>query len=218
MTISVASIMTRSDDLLNDIGGIRWPYVERVNWLNDGQREVVMHKPEASAVNAPVQLAAGTKQAIPAIGVRLLDVVRNMGAAGTTPGRSIRIVEREIMDAQLPDWHNATAASTIKHFMFDERNPRNFYVYPPVTGAPYVEMIYSSSPVDCTLGGNISLDDIYGNVLLDYVLYRAHSKDAEYAANAQRAQAYYQLVASALGIKSRTDVAASPNATHMGGS
>ncbi|MDO8312640.1 MAG: hypothetical protein Q7T25_11940, partial [Sideroxyarcus sp.] len=51
----------------------------------------------------------------------------------------------------------------------------------------------------------------YGNGILDYVLYRAYSKDADYAANAQRAVGYYQVFAAALGIKDAADIKSSPN-------
>jgi hypothetical protein len=42
------------------------------------------------------------------------------------------------------------------------------------------------------------LPDIYGNVLADYILYRAYTKDSEYAGNAQRAQAHYAAFQAAL--------------------
>jgi hypothetical protein len=63
-------------------------------------REVVLHKPNSSVRNTPFALVAGTRQSLPPDGVQLLDVVRNL------PARGVRIVAREILDAQLPDWHN----------------------------------------------------------------------------------------------------------------
>lgn len=220
MTISIASLLVRAGDLLQDVTNIRWTQDEMLRWVNDGQREIVLQRPEASAVNGPVLLAAGTKQTLPALGLRLLDLPRNMGVGGATPGRAIRLVQREVLDAQLPDWHSGTASVPVKHFMFDERNPRNYYVYPPVPASPaaYAEAIYSTSPTDCTLNGNLNLDDIYGNVILDYILYRCYSKDAEYAANATRAVGYYQVFASALGIKKSEDMNSSPNKNDLSAS
>ena len=40
---------------------------------------------------------------------------------------------------------------------------------------------------------NHYLDDIYANGIIDYVLYRAYMKDAEFAGNNQRASSHYQL-------------------------
>lgn len=56
----------------------------------------------------------------------------------------------------------------------------------------------------------IKLDDIYANVILDYILYRAYSKDAEYAANATRASLHYQAFTSALGAKTQVDAGNDP--------
>ena len=46
--------------------------------------------------------------------------------------------------------------------------------------------------------GNISVVDTYANALMDYILYRAFSKDAEFAANAARATAHYGAFSSAM--------------------
>jgi hypothetical protein len=215
-TIQVDDLIDRAATIAQDQTGIRWPDAEWLNWLNDAQREVVLLKPQASVVNNAVQLSVGTKQTIPSDGVMLIDVVRNMGNNGTTPGRSIRITSREVLDAQIPDWHTAAnAAGAIVHYMFDPRDPKTFYVYPPAIavgdGSHYVELVYSASPTDCTIGGVIQIDDIYANSLLNLMLYRGYSKDAEYAKNAQFAAAYYQQAMSSLGVKSQSEMAQNPN-------
>ena len=51
----------------------------------------------------------------------------------------------------------------------------------------------------------ISLDDIYANALLDFILYRAYSKDAEFAANAVRSNAHLTAFGSSLGVKTKID-------------
>jgi len=173
---------------------------------------IVREKPEASVTNESVALVAGTKQSLPSTGILLIDVVRNMGADGDTPGNSIRIIMRKILDAQVPDWHlTAGAAAIIKHYMFDPRDPTNYYIYPPSDATSQVEIIYSSAPTIVSAGENISIADVYESVLIDYILYRAYSKDADYAANAQRAQGHYQAVLQALGLQEKAETAFSPN-------
>ena len=105
-TVTVASIVVKVQTILQDVTGIRWPEAELLGWLNDGQREVVLYKPNAFVTNENLQLVQGTRQDLPASGVQLIDVVRNMGTSGSAPGRAIRITMREILDAQVPDWHN----------------------------------------------------------------------------------------------------------------
>jgi len=205
MPISAQSIIRRAVETMQDNTSVRWPVAELVRYLNDGQREVVLYRPDSMVTNATVALVAGAKQAVPTNGSKLIDVIRN--TAGTK--RSVRMTVRNILDTQSPNWYNLTGVTEILHYMYDARDPKVFYVYPPAasTGAS-VEIVYSAYPADITepadgalytaVTGNISLPDIYGNVLADYILYRAYTKDSEYAGNAQRAQAHYAAFQAAL--------------------
>ena len=212
-TITGASIIDRAEIILQDTTNVRWPRTELLTWLNDGQRETVLLKPEACVTHDAVLLTAGsTKQTIPATALRLIEVVRNMGANGTTPGSVVRLVSREVLDAQLPDWHAATATGKIDHYVFDLRNPKTFFVYPkaPAT-AWYLDLVCSASPADTNdTTGVIGVDDIYANALLDYVLYKAYSKDATYAQNAQLAVAHYGAFANSLGVTVKNDMERNP--------
>ena len=58
--------------------------------------------------------------------------------------------------------------------------------------------------------GNISVPDIYGNALQDYILARGYTKDSEYAGNAQRAQSHLALFATALGIELKATLSVAP--------
>lgn len=212
-TVTVQSIVDKAEILLQDTTNVRWSASELLDWLNDGQREVVLHKPEASAKNIAVALTANsTKQTIPSDGVSFIRLTRNMGANGLTPGRAIRIVSREVLDAGVPDWHSEAAAGHIKHYTFDPLDPKTFYCYPkaPAT-AHYVEMVYSAAPANASLNGAISIDDIYSNALLDYVMFRAYSKDAEYAQNGQLAVAYYTSFANSVGLTITKAMERNPN-------
>ena len=61
-----------------------------VSVADAAQREIVTFKPAANAVIGSVLLTPGsTRHALPAGTVALIDVPRNLGAAGTTPGRAI---------------------------------------------------------------------------------------------------------------------------------
>ena len=213
-TITVTSIVSRVSTILQDTTSVRWPSSELLDWFDDGSREVVLQLPEAGAVNESVALVAGTKQTIPAAGIQFIDAVRN------TSGSAVRIVSREVLDAQRIDWHTDTASTTIKHFTFDPRDPRRFYVYPPAAVGASLDVVYSKSPSAAVRTGTIPnqtsasvlpIDDIYANVLVDYMLYRAYSKDAEYAGNTQRAISHYTAFANALGIKLKNEIERNPN-------
>jgi len=220
-TITATNLLLRIRDTLQDTTGVRWLDAELLRYMNDAQREIVNLRPDAAADHANVQLATGTEQAIPDVGLRLIKVVRNMSAAGgsATGKRVIRIVDREILDSQEPNWHDPTVSgdaahtTVVKHYVFDEDDPRKYYVYPGVAGNAYVEIVFSRSPTDFanTSSAVSYLDDIYANAIIDYVLYRAYMKDAEFAGNAQRANNHFQLFANSVGAGAQINLMASPN-------
>lgn len=215
-TILASDVIEKAQTVLMDATGTRWPVAtELLGWLCDGQREVVVFKPNAFVKNLALQLAAGTKQTLPTDGVQLIDVVRNMGANGLTPGRVVRITEREGLDAADPNWHTGTASAQARHYVYSLLDPKHFYVYPPQPAvAPgYVEVIYGAVPGDVALTDPIAVDDIYQNVLVDYILYRAFSKESEYSADGGRTSAHQNAYLSALTGKMRVEGAANPNAS-----
>ena len=161
--------------------------------------------------NASIDLVAGSKQSLPSTGLRLIDVIRNVN------GKAVTQVDRQILDETLPNWHETEAGSDgIEHFIYDPADPKNFDVYPKGTADMDLEIVYSSAPADQTIANfstdtsTITLDDIYANCILDYILYRAYQKDSEYAGNAQRSMMHYQGFSNALGIKTQADQATTP--------
>lgn len=217
MPISAQSVIRRCVETLQDNTSIRWPVAELVRYLNDGQREVALYRPDSMGTSTTVTCVTGTKQSLPANGAKLIEVVRNSGASK----KAVRLTNREILDAQLPGWHNVTPTSEVLHYMYDPRDPRVFYVYPPATASAQLDIVYSAYPLDITepgdgslhtaVTGNIGVPDIYTNALQDYILYRAYTKDSEYAGNAARAQAHYAAFANTLGVEIKATVAVGPN-------
>ncbi len=207
-TLTAAYTIDRAELVLQDTTNIRWAEAELLGWFNDAQREIVMLRPDTYAQSVSHPLVNGTRQVIPAAGYQLIKVVRNMGSNGTTPGRVVRKVPEEQLDASTPDWHAATPAAVTLHYTFDPRQPRVFYVYPPAIASNTVELVYSAAPPPLAAKTDVQiLDDVYANPLLDYVLYRAYSKDAESTSNAQRALAHYQAFAASIGNKAQADAA-----------
>ena len=214
MAVTGQNIADKVELLLQDETNVRWTEAELLGWINSGQREVAIAKPNALTSNTTMQLtASATKQTIPATGIQLMEVVRNMGADGLTPGRAITGIDRSVLDMTIPTWHSdANAAGVVKHFTFDPRDPKTFYVYPkaPAT-ALYIELVISINPAQlASLAGNIAYDDIYETVLIDYVLYRAYAKDSKHTANMQRSTNHYQAFQNALGLKSRGEMMLAP--------
>lgn len=220
MALTGTNLLSRIEDILQDTTSVRWPEAELLRYINDAQREIVNYRPEASAKTDNVQLVTGTKQALPTEGLRLIKVTRNMSDAsgGASGKRAVRIVNVDILNTQEPDWNDPTVSgdaahgTVVKHYIFDEDDPKNFYVYPGVAGNAYVEIVYSKAPTDLSSGSsNLDIDDIYGNAVIDYVLFRAYQKDSEYAGNAQRSQTHYQLFINCVAQGLQAQELLSPN-------
>jgi hypothetical protein len=223
MALSVQNLIDRAGIILHDTTKVRWQETELLDWLNDAQREIVLIRPDSSVTSEALDLDPGTKQTLPPLGIRILDVIRNTGAG------AVRVIDRNVLDAQQPDWHVTPVSEVVEHFMFDLRDPKRFYVYPaqPATGMGSVELVYSSSPTDATLAvaadsaaippivaaadSGLTLDDVYANAILDYILYRAYSKDADFAGNAQRALKHHEAFVTSLGLKFQVDQLIDPN-------
>ena len=207
-----SDILTRAGRILFDTTQVRWSQPELLDYVSDGQRQVVIYRPDSNPSNKSVQLVGGSRQTIPEDGIRLLRVVRNMGANGATPGRAIRQAERTALDNELPNWHFESPSATVQHYVFDNVDPKRFYTYPAVSGAVgrtasvWVEIVYSSAPPQVTSPDqSLVLEDHYLNAILDWVLYRAYSKDASYAGNMQRAGAHLQAFAAALDVQMKIE-------------
>lgn len=211
-TITAQSIIDKASTLLLDTSNVRWSRAELLGWLNDGQRQIVTMAPSATNKVATMRLVAGTRQNIPSDGWTLLNVIRYMGTDGTRPGRAVRVTSQQLLDSYNPNWHSSTPSVVPQSYVFDQQDMTAFYVYPPNTGNGYVQLNYSPEPADLTLESQpIVVRDIFQTALLDYILYRACSKDAEYAPGLQLAAGYLQTFNLAMGVKQEAEIKNSPN-------
>lgn len=231
-SILVNDILFRASTLLLDINPqfTRWTQQELVHWVNDAQRAIAKYMPHACSRVDVLRLSAGTKQSIEQIGQgnvipgsgssatsvhgsMVLDVVRNMGANGSTPGRAIRRIDRETLDQADPNWHTAVGKTPIREWSFDPRNPRVFYVNPPVPSASswWAEVAYLANPAEVSAGSTISIDDKYADDILNYVMARSHMKDAEFAGNAQAAATFTNMFVSSINAQVTALTGVNPN-------
>ena len=210
-TVTAKAIIDKAATQLIDLPAVRWTRSELLGWLNDGFRQIVIMQPTATNTVVVQKLSVGTRQSLPPDGWLLLNVVRNMGTTGTTPGRAIRVISRELLNGFNPDWHSDAASAVTKNFIYDLQDQTAFWVYPPSTGTGYIEYNYSRQPADLTSEAQvIPMFDIYQQPLTDYILYRACSKDAEYAPGLELAKAYLATFMASVGVKEKSEISATP--------
>jgi hypothetical protein len=210
-TILASAIVTQASTIAQDAGATRWSAAEWLDWLNAGVREICTFT-DAGVVIGNISLVAGTKQSLPTGAIFLQDIIRNMGVGGATAAETVRSTTRAHLDAYNPGWQTATSTLVVKNYAYDPKSPRTFWVYPPMSGATTVEAQYVALPAAVTSGQAIPIDDRYANPILDYMLYRAFSKDVEIAGLLSRAAVHYAAMNHALGItaKAATTTAEAP--------
>lgn len=214
-TILASAIIDSASEILQDETNVRWKRPKLLKWLYDGVRDLIILKPSAYVRNEAVKLAAGTKQELPVRGLALMDVTRNMGTNGTTPGRVPRFIEKKRLDDENPNWHRDTANALALHFTYDDRDPKHFYVYPaqPAANQGYVELVFSAEPIAFVETDAIPLDDIYASALIDYLLYRSYAKDP---VNAELANSYFQSFGNRVAGKAVSEASHAPSPEREG--
>lgn len=226
----------------------RWPEKELVHALNDGQTNIAKFLPLACSRVLSMKLRAGTLQSIgtilaadckledgstptdPIYGVQFLNPRRNMGSTGTSAGKAIRMVERDVMDSQDPDWHTRTDTA-VSCVIYDPMTPRNFSVTPGVTGTVWMQLAMTAKPAAIPNTGTpgselylnsgastttISIDDEFVPELVDYVVARANLKDVKYASK-QTADLHTNRFLSSLNAKVAAVTGTNPNLTILPG-
>jgi hypothetical protein len=213
--IFASALITRARGILQDTDtatDYTWSDVDLLSYLNDGQRNIVLLKPDAYVKNASVVLVAGTKQTV-TDEIGLIKLTRNMGTNGTTAGKPISFVLMEQFNYITSAFHTDTAKASVEVYTYDKDDPSHFYVYPkqPTSGFGYVEEIYVGLPADVATTANvITLNDIYQTALVNYILYRAYSRETD-PGSIQQAMNYYQLYLNELGLKDKAEQTHTPD-------
>lgn len=208
-TTKIVDLISRCEVITQDKTSVRWPKAEWLDWYNDAILFVVNRRPDKSVKNVNFVVDINnSKQTLPADALKLFTVMRNVAS-----GKPIRKLQRNQLDDQYDNWHTETAAN-IDHFIYEERDPTSFYVYPrPTTVGHEIEILYPFAPEAAVIADfttdaqTIAIDDSFLNPILDFMLYRAYTKDADYAANGSRAQNHFAVAEQSLGAKTQSDSA-----------
>lgn len=245
-TIKVKDVLHRISVALQDVSPQfdGWPERELVEWFDDAQMAITKFLPSSCSRLDAFKLKPGTRQSIEAIaaadckpgdgstpsgtiyGKQLIDLRRNMGADGLTPGKAIRVGDRRRKDVQSPMWHTVTG-TVVLQFFFDPQTPRYFYVSPAVPASPavWVEGAFTAQPARIPNTGTagselylwdganttvISIDDEHVDDIVNYVLARARMKDIADNKTGE-ASAYTALFTASINAKASALTGHNPN-------
>ncbi len=209
-------IIKRAARILQDPDYVRWTKEEMLVWLSEGQ-VAIARVPGTYTKFAVVELKEGARQALPSDAWGLLTITHNVDEDGS-PLKAVRLVTRSLLDCYEPNWHGAPERQIVENFVYDDRSPREFYVYPPNDGYGRVEISYMAIPKELTAETDETvLDETFDPALLSYVLYRANSKDSDYAPGLTQASSYFQSYTQELTNAMQARGASTPNAALVPG-
>ena len=212
-TLTGTNLLDIARGLNNDPSGLRWLDADMLPIVNEAQRAVVTKVPRSNMATAiSALMAAGTRQTVSGLaltrGIRVMELVRNFDAAGTTAGPAIRrlLGGRKWLDENRPDWHTDAASTVIEHYATDEEDPTVVWVWPPSDGTTKVQAIFSQMPLALvSLGTVISIGDEWANAMGYYLLFRMYHKNEPGSLSDARSQTYYNLFLQELGLDTQAD-------------
>lgn len=195
---------------LKDPDFVRWTQDELLAYLNEAQKEIARN-PGANTKSVLLKLVEGTKQALPDDTYILATIIRNW--VDEEPREPVRITTRALLDAFEPHWHVCPKQQLVENYVYDDRTPRSFFVYPPNDGTGEVELLYSAIPPALTsITDVLELRDEFETPLMMFMLYRAYTVDSDYSAGLQLAAQFYSTYSSSLSAALSAIGASTPNA------
>ena len=233
---SPQAVFERVVFLLQDDTSIRWTANELVDWFNDAQTSTQALRPDSTEEFTSIQLVPGSYQDLSQRSADLLNpstklikITRNTAIEGRR--RVIRLVPRfQVMDVVKANWESSPPATDAVNYMTDPNLPNVFWVYPPAPvpspqaarddgGGVLFRHAHAAGPDEpcgqdvarrATI--NFSVKDRFMIPLVDYILYRAYLKDAEFGGNGSRAQTHFQQFQNALQADQQGTMLAQPKA------
>lgn len=194
-----------------------WSKATLTDYLNSALLVISEFRPDATSGIIDITLTPGTtKHSLPATARRLIDIVRNMGADGATPGKPIWAIDEATLNTYRPKWHSETGKTVIRNFIYDERVPTTFYSYPPAhaTTPVHVEAKVQQNPTLVTDVDNdtVSMNDVWETAIRFWMMYRAYSKETDSFESRSLADKYLNDFAQLIGVKTSVVAKYTPSA------
>ncbi|WP_422135928.1 DUF6682 family protein [Endozoicomonas sp. ALD040] len=126
-------------------------------------------------------------------------------------GRSVTKTTRESLDSLIANW-SVTTGTNVERFIYDEKSPGVFYVYPVPAANHIINIMINRTPVPVTITdvGNdptdMELDTVWLNPVINYLMFRAYITDGETEENLMQAQSYLKMFANDLQLKWNVDL------------
>lgn len=204
MAIALKSLIDAVAVQLYDESNTNWSEPELLTWLTEALGALAAVRPDLFTQTEVVPLAAGARQDTPATSVR---VARVLGTRETETGatRAVTRFDLRSMGAARPGWESDPAGRARQYALAPDADV--FYLYPPQPDPPHFgvveHIVIDDVPEPADAGYDtheIDLDQRFRRALVDYVLYRTYSKDADVGGQSERATMHYKAFVDGTGV------------------
>lgn len=190
-------IINKARIVLNDTDaeGYRQEDPELLAWVNAGLQEAAILRPDLFQAVGHIECAADTvEQALPfASAQKVLAVI------GVHEGPAVTPFDLNAMQAFSRNWKQATAGEA-RQWSAHPSDPLRFYIYPKAPAGQLIDVLYVKNPAAVGLTDSIlDIPVTFESALVDYVVYRAESKDDEHVLNQRAAGSFNAFVAKIKG-------------------
>jgi hypothetical protein len=197
----------------------RWSDANLLDYVNAGIRQIVTLIPEANVTESVETISNNiARQTLPTGGIKFIKASRNYADNGTTPEGAIRYVEKDVLDTYDPDWEydttlKADGANFFENYAHDPREPKIYFLFPCQAAAnKKVAIVYSMIPTALTVTtATYPLADEYLNAIIQYVIYRALTKESRDTIPDEYRQELWGNFLAALGLQRQASLSAGPS-------
>lgn len=217
MAKTLKSVLEKVIGTLQDDSYTTWTLQDLVRYGNDGALDMHVRRPDLFNMDVDMALIAGVRQTLPVNGSKLIEITHN------TVGENapVTLIQQALLNAQLPGWRSELQTLEIQHYMYDDRQPKVFDVFPPAKVGARLQTKFAAIPVDMPIpapgaqledvAGDINVPDLQSVALQHYITARCFAESSE-SGNLATAQTFFSLYASDLGVEIQATKAVAPTA------
>jgi hypothetical protein len=222
MSMAMRDLTGEVAELLNDAEKgfefTRWTRPELIEYANDAVLQITAYRSAEFSATREVALQPGARQTLPQDATYFSRVVatldqygRQIAQPSATDTNATRIAATwfEPLACRAPgcdpddsEAGGADGVYAIRSYAFDPDDQTAFYVDPPVPAGVTLNalVLCLNIPAPIGLEGALAIPATYHNAVIEWMLYRAYSKDTESATDATRAREHLSAFGALMGV------------------
>jgi len=207
-----AEVAALLNDAEEDFEFTRWSESDLLEYARDGAAQVIALRPLDCAQSSKLTLAAGARQTLPDDALAFVRVDGTVDRYGRVTGMpssldadAARIAANYFEAIVCRDSGSSSGPYAVRAFWPDPTDERAFFVDPPVpAGQTVAAMVrYTALPAELSESDAMPVPAVYHNTVVEWMLYRAYSRDQDSATSDARAEAHKKTFFDLLGLKER---------------